>query len=248
MGRAVGRVVIGMDPHKRSATIEVIDEREQVLALGRYGTDTDGYQSMLAAGRQFPDRVWAVEGCAGIGRHIAQRLVADGETVLDVPAKLSARVRVFDTGQGRKTDPVDAHSVAVAGLRSPGLRQVHADDATVALRLMVDRRAELGSARTEVVNRIHRMLLEILPGGAKKFLTRGQASYLLRTAPPPVGTVAQTRHQLARELIDELTVIDAKIRAADKQLAELVTATGSSLADLNGIGPSGAARPLRRHR
>jgi transposase len=242
MGRATGRVVVGMDPHKRSATIEVIDARERVLSQGRYGTDTDGYQTMLAAGRRFPDRVWAVEGCAGVGRHIAQRLVADGETVVDVPAKLSARVRVFDTGQGRKTDPVDAHSVAVAGLRSPGLRQVQIDDATVALRLLVDRRAELGRTRTEVVNRIHRMLLEILPGGAKKFLTRGQASYLLRTAPAPVGIVAQTRHDLARELIDELTVIDAKIRAADKQLRQLVTANGSSLSDLNGIGPSGAAR------
>jgi transposase len=242
MGRAIGRVVIGMDPHKRSATIEVIDARERVLTQGRYGTDTDGYQTMLAVGRRFPDRVWAVEGCAGVGRHIAQRLVADGETVVDVPAKLSARVRVFDTGQGRKTDPVDAHSVAVAGLRSPGLRQVQIDDATVALRLLVDRRAELGRARTEVVNRIHRMLLEILPGGAKKFLTRGQASYLLRTAPAPVGIVAQTRHDLARELIDELTAIDAKIRAVDKQLRQLVTANGSSLSDLNGIGPSGAAR------
>ena len=58
----MGRVVIGMDPHKRSATIEVIDEHEKVLARGRHGTDTDGYQSMLAAGRQFPHRVWAVEG------------------------------------------------------------------------------------------------------------------------------------------------------------------------------------------
>jgi transposase len=231
-----------MDPHKRSATIEVIDARERVLTQGRYGTDTDGYQTMLAAGRRFPDRVWAVEGCAGVGRHIAQRLVADGETVVDVPAKLSARVRVFDTGQGRKTDPVDAHSVAVAGLRSAGLRQVQIDDATVALRLLVDRRAELGRARTEVVNRIHRMLLELIPGGAKKFLTRGQASYLLRAAPEPVGIVAQTRHDLARELIDELTVIDAKVRAADKHLRQLVTATGSSLTELNGIGPSGAAR------
>ncbi|GAA0731125.1 hypothetical protein GCM10010199_47250 [Dactylosporangium roseum] len=238
----MGRVVIGMDPHKRSATIEVIDARERVLTQGRYGTDTDGYQTMLAAGRRFPDRVWAVEGCAGTGRHIAQRLLADGETVLDVPAKLSARVRVFNTGQGRKTDPVDAHSVAVAGLRSPGLRQIQIDDATVAMRLLVDRRAELGRARTEVVNRIHQMLLEILPGGAKKFLTRGQASYLLRTASAPAGIVAQTRYQLARELIDELTVIDAKIRAADKQLCQLVTANGSSLTDLNGIGPSGAAR------
>jgi transposase len=238
----MGRVVIGMDPHKRSATIEVIDEREQVLVKGRYGTDTDGYQAMLAAGRQFPNRVWAVEGSNGIGRHIAQRLVADGETVLDVPAKLSARVRVFDTGQGRKTDPVDAHSVAVAGLRSPNLRAVAADDATVAIRLLIDRRDELGRTRTETVSRIHQLLLEIVPGGAKKFLTRGQASYLLRTAPAPVGIAAHTRHQLARELIDELTVIDAKIRTADKDLHKLVTAAGSSLTDLHGIGPSGAAR------
>jgi len=197
---------------------------------------------MLAAGRQFPDRVWAVEGCAGIGSHIAQRLVTDGETVLDVPAKLSARVRVFDTGHGRKTDPVDAHSVAVAGLRSPNLCTVAVDDATAALRLLVDRRDELGRARTETISRIHQLLLELIPGGAKKFLTRGQASYLLRTAPTPVGIVARTRHQLARELIDELTAIDAKSRAADKQLRQLVAAAGSTLTDLNGIGPSGAAR------
>jgi transposase len=56
--------------------------------------------------------------------------------------------------------------------------------------------------------------------------------------------VAQTRHQLARELIDELTTIDAKIRAADKQLRELVATTGSSLGKLHGIGPSGEARLL----
>jgi transposase len=161
---------------------------------------------------------------------------------VDVPAKLSARVRVFDTGQGRKTDPVDAHSVAVAGLGSTGLRHVQIDDTTVALRLLVDRRDELGRARTEIVNRIHQLLLELIAGGAKNFLTRGQAGYLLRTAPAPVGIAAQTRHQLAGELIDELTVIDAKTRAADKQLRQLVAAAGSSLGELNGIGPSGAAR------
>src|SRR5689334_13866746 len=242
MSRAAGRVVIGMDPHKRSATIEVVDGRERVLAQGRYATDTGGYAQLLAAGRRFPDRVWAVEGCAGIGRHLAQRLVADGETVVDVPAKLSARVRVFDTGQGRKTDPVDAHSVAVAGLRSRTLRQVQIDDATVALRLLVDRRDELGRTRTEIVNRIHQLLLELIPGGAKKFLSHAQASYLLRTAPAPVGIAGQTRHHLAGELVDELTTIDAKIKAADRQLRRLVAGAGSSLTDLNGIGPSTAAR------
>ena len=35
-------VIIGMDPHKRSATIEVVDERAAVLAGGRFGTDKAG--------------------------------------------------------------------------------------------------------------------------------------------------------------------------------------------------------------
>ena len=96
-GLAKGRwpvtVIIGVDPHQRSATIEVLDEPETVLAVGRFDTDKDGYAQMLAAGRTHPDRVWAVEGCNGIGRHVAHRLVHDGETVVDVPAKLSERVR-----------------------------------------------------------------------------------------------------------------------------------------------------------
>ena len=57
------RVVIGVDPHKRSATIEVLDERERVLATGRFGTDTAGYKQLLAAGRQWSEglqRVWAM--------------------------------------------------------------------------------------------------------------------------------------------------------------------------------------------
>jgi transposase len=180
----VDQVIIGMDPHKRSATIEIIDDRETVLAGGRFGTDREGYKAMLALGRRYPERIWAVEGCNGIGRHIAQRLVPDGETVVDVPAKLSARARVFATGQGRKTDPVDAHSVAVAALRAKGLRQVAVDDVTVALRLLVDRRDGLGHARTDLLNRIHKLLLELLPGGAKKFLSADQARTMLNTIRP----------------------------------------------------------------
>ena len=75
-------MIIGMDPHKRSATIEVVDQRAQVCEVGRYGTDRLGYADMLAAGRKYPDRVWAIEGCNGIGKHIAHRLVHDGETVV----------------------------------------------------------------------------------------------------------------------------------------------------------------------
>jgi transposase len=238
---SMAHVIIGMDPHKRSATIEVINDREKVLAQGRFGTETDGYQTMLALGRQYPDRLWAVEGCNGIGRHIAQRLVADGETVVDVPAKLSARARVFATGQGRKTDPVDAHSVAVVALRTEGLRQVAVDDAAVALRLLVDRRDHLGRTRTETVSRLHHLLLELVPGGAKKFLSALQARALLNTVRPR-DIVGRTRRQLASELITELASIDKKIKSANAQLTDLVEATGSNLLGQTGIGPSGAAR------
>jgi transposase len=78
--------------------------------------------------------------------------------VVDVPAKLSARARVFATGQGRKTDPVDARSVAVVALRTSGLRQVQVDDTTVALRLLVDRRDQLGRSRTVIVSRLQHLL------------------------------------------------------------------------------------------
>jgi transposase len=239
----MGRVVIGMDPHKRSATIEVLDEREKVLSTGRFGTDREGYRNMLAAGRRWPQRVWAVEGCQGVGRHLAQRLVADNEPVLDVPAKLSARARVFSTGQGRKTDATDAHSIAVVALRTPGLRVVKVDDATVALRLLVDRRDELGGARTLTVNRLHRLLGDLIPGGAKRFLSATQAKVLLGTVRPR-DVVGKTRRKLAAELIVELDGIDRKIKVASKELRELIAATDSTLLEVNGIGPSGAARLL----
>jgi len=96
----MSQVIIGMEPHKLSATIEVIDTGERVLGGGRFLADRDGYRAMRAAGRAWPRRVGAVEGANGIGKPLAQRLVADGETVLDVPSKLSARVRVFSTGAG----------------------------------------------------------------------------------------------------------------------------------------------------
>ncbi len=227
----MAQVIVGVDPHKRSATIEIINDREQAVGQGRFGTDRDGYQAMLAAGRKHKDRVWAVEGCSGIGRHVAQRLVADGETVLDVPAKLSARARVFATGQGRKTDPVDARSVAVVALRTTGLRQVVVDDTTVALRLLVDRRDQLGRTRTEVVSRLHQLLLELVPARAKKFLSATQARALLNTVRPRV-VVGKTRRWLACELIHELVVIDRKIKVANAELIELVATTGSRLQDV----------------
>jgi hypothetical protein len=77
-----------------------------------------------------------VEGANGIGRPLTQRLLASGERVLDVPAKLAARARVSGTGQGRKTDATDAHAIVMVALRDKGLREVSADPELMVLRML----------------------------------------------------------------------------------------------------------------
>ena len=76
-----------------------------------------------------------MEGANGVGRPVAQRLLAGGERVLDVPAKLAARARVFDTGQGRKTDATDAHAVVIVALRDQGLGELSVDGSATARHL-----------------------------------------------------------------------------------------------------------------
>ena len=152
---------MGVDPHKLSATIEVVDAHETVLATGRFGTDKAGYATMRRAVSRWSERVWAVEGSNGAGRPLAQRLLAAGEHVVDVPAKLSARARLLDTGHNRKTDVHDAHAVAVVAVRTNALRVLTYDADLEALRMLADRREELTRARVQTVNRLHRLLSEL---------------------------------------------------------------------------------------
>src|SRR6266498_2038572 len=243
-GRPVmGRMIIGTDPHKRSARFEVRDEREILLATGRFGMDRAGYRQLLSYVRQWPARMWAVEGAHGTGRPLAARLLADGEMVVDVPAKLAARVRVFDVGHGRKTDATDAHSIAMAALRTKGLRQLGNDEDLAVLRLLADRRDELSRARAQTLNRLHRLLTELIPGGAPRHLSALQAKALL-AGQRPRDAAGRTRRALAAELIGEIEVLDGKLKQLNRRLRQDMVATGSRLLDLFGVGPAGAARIL----
>jgi transposase len=237
------RVVVGMDPHKRSVTIEVMDAEEKVLGGGRFGTDVAGFRSMLDYVKRWSERVWAIEGCSGIGRHVALRLLTDGQEVVDVPPKLSARVRVFSTGQGRKTDATDAHSVALVGTRMAGLRPVVDDQQLTVLRVLVDRRRSLGDDHTRMISQLHQLLLELIPGGAKRDLSAAQAKALLAKVRPR-DAAGKARRRVAAELIGDLERVYQRRKVADKELKQLVAATGTTLMDLHGIGPSGAARLL----
>jgi transposase len=56
------QVIIGVDPHKLSATIEVVDQHEKVLGSGRFTTDRAGYAAMRKHAGTWPSRVWATGG------------------------------------------------------------------------------------------------------------------------------------------------------------------------------------------
>jgi len=239
----MAKVFIGVDPHKISATIEVVDENERVLATGRFGTDKAGYAAMRKHVSAWPDRVWAVEGSNGAGRPLAQRLLADGEHVVDVPAKLSARARLFDTGHNRKTDAHDAHAVAAVAVRTTGLRVLAYDVELEALRMLADRREELTRQRIQTVNRLQRLLSELTPGKAKKDITTGQAKQILAGVRPR-DLAGKTRRRLAAEQLAEVVAVEKKMKALTAELKAMVIASGSRLMDLPGVGPVVAARIL----
>src|SRR4029453_2561317 len=103
-----------------------------------------------------------------------------------------------------------------------------------------DRRRSLGEDHTRMTCQLHQLLLELIPGGAKKDLSAAQAKVLLAKVRPRDGA-GKARRRVAAELIGDLERNYARKKAADKELTALLKATGTTLMDLNGVGPSGAA-------
>ena len=94
-----------------------------------------------------------------------------------------------------------------------------------------------------MVCQLHQLLLEMIPGGAKKDLSAAQARKILASVRPRDG-LGKTRKRVAMELVIDLERIYQRKKAANKELVELIKTTGTALLGLHGIGPTGAARLL----
>jgi transposase len=234
-------VMIGVDPHKLSNTMVVIDRDEKVLSRHRFANDRAGYRALKAAVRIYPDRTWAVEGAQGVGVSLAQRLVVEGEPVLNVPAKLAARVRALGGGSGRKTDNADAYAVAVAGLRAKDLKVVTPDDATTVLRLLTDRHQELVEQRIACLNRLHDLLSQLIPGGAKPGLTAAAAKTMLASVRPR-DQVGKARKLVAAEYLTELVSLNARLKELKERITEVLAESPTNLVEVRGIGDLLAAK------
>jgi transposase len=199
---------------------------------------------LLAWAAPWPARRWAVEGATGLGHTVAQQLVGTGELVVDVPAKLAARARLLGAGSARKTDRTDAASVAAVALhhrrsatRSPSrtTRWRCGCSATAA--------TTWSPGRTRTLSRLQVLLCDLQPGGAERNLTAQRAAALLGRL-RPVARVDRERKRIARELLADVRRLDQRITAATKAIGEAVTASGTTLTEVFGLGPVLAAKIL----
>jgi transposase len=236
-------ITIGIDPHKRSLTAAALDPTSRVLSLLRVPVTGHTGAQLTAWAAAWPQRRWAVEGAAGLGRQIAQVLVAAGETVVDVPAKLAARARLLSTGNTRKTDPIDAASVAAAAIHNQQLRQVTPEGPSVLFRLLSDRRDDLVAERTRALSRLHVLLAALHPGGAGRQLTATRAAALLREIRPLTPADIERKH-LARDLLDDVRRLDRQVRTATKRIRTMVAAHPTRLTQVFGVGHVLAAKIL----
>ena len=238
--KGIVMTMIGIDPHKATHTAVAVDDDEYVV--GEFTLRASKVQAERLTGwaEGLGKREWAVESANGLGYLISQQLVACGETVFDVPPVLASRVRLLGSGKSQKNDPNDARSIAIAALRSDRLAIVQPDDHVTVLRLLAKRHRDMARLRNKHCSRLHALLLELVAGGIGVKISVANASGLLDSI--TVDDEA-TRHRvlIGREVVDDIARLDQSLKASKKRIGVAVTASTTSLTDIVGIGPVGAA-------
>ncbi|MDQ3498872.1 MAG: transposase [Actinomycetota bacterium] len=240
------KVLIGVDPHKASVAVAVIDEAVgELLERASFPQNRAGLRSLERWASRFPQRRWAVENAGGLGRHLAGRLAAAGESVVDVPPKLSARVRVLSSfaGNARKNDGLDALATALAASRNERLAAIDPEVGSEVLRLLSERREDLVTERTRALNRLHGFLRDLIPGGVAGTLSAHRAARILRGIRPK-GASGRLLRRLASEVLRDIRTLDRKIADLNERIEAEVEASGTTLTEIFGIGPILAAKIL----
>jgi transposase len=234
-------VTAGCDCHLDSFTMVTVDGVGQPLEAARLVNDVAGWEGAVAVCRRWEVSVVGIEGASGYGRSLAQTLDRAGVGVLEVPTRLTARLRRID-GAG-KTDPGDATAIARAVLR--GLGSVLRDDPDLeTVRVVSHRREELVRTQTQEINRLRALLAEVDPGrvqamGRLRSLTQLQALAKVRYGGDRHRqTVAVLIRRIAADARDRL----CQIRGLEKTLAVLLPPLGWTLiSQTQGMGVVTAA-------
>ncbi|WP_435849524.1 IS110 family transposase [Streptomyces olivaceus] len=160
-----------------------------------------------------------------------------------VPSTLSALARPPATGGDRKNDAKDARHVAQVALFRHDLRPVVPEDQNTIMRLLTERRDDRVHERTRVLNRLHAVLCDLLPGGAPTGLSADKAAALTKGVRPVTAT-DNCRRDIARDLPADLRRLDRQVKDDEARMREAVAATRTTLTTQAGLGTVLAAKVL----
>lgn len=236
-------VTIGIDAHKRSLAVALVDELGRELAHAQFGNDPDGHRALhvwverLAPG----ERRFGIEGTGWLARGVACLLLERGERVVDVRGTLTERQRKRMRGQG-KSDPRDAVAIARVTAREEGkLAPVRVDSPSRDLKLLCAYRSQLVGERNRAANRLHVDLVSLRPGYQRQ-LPSLDSGVRLDKAERLLAGDESVQASLARRRIETLRRLDGEIRQLERDIAQSVRASGSGLPALVGLGYLSAAR------
>lgn len=236
----------GIDTHKDTLAVAVVDHGGRQVAAGQLPNTEPGFLELVELLEAHGVSRVGIEGSGNFGRAIAVHLAIDWTpewdvSIVEVPTLMTSRERRAQVGRG-KTDPVDALAIARIAAREPGLPPVRLTVGPAAdLRALLDYRDDLIAERTALVNRVHAELSGLHPGYQKQIrslATRGRVRQALALLDGEVSI----RADLCRRRLERVLDIDEEAAAVKRQIATLVTESGTSLTQMHGVGPLVAAR------
>jgi transposase len=246
--------VAGIDAHKHTFTVAVLDGRGGRCGIGSFPTAPDGLAEVLALLDSFGFAIGriGVEGSAGLGRHITQALVAAGYDVREVQANRTAERR--RRRRRHKSDREDAEAIARETLADAGLppagKQRRPDPCWDELVAVRSRRKSLINQRVRLLNEAEAVLVRlpltiraVLPATSR---VRPRLRALDRGAASSIQVTAADRVNLAWlvEAAADIARLDARVTELDKQIPALLGRLGCTLTDEYGIAAVGAMELL----
>lgn len=242
-------VTVGIDPHTRTHSAAAIDDRGRVLGVLTVGVSPGELDRLVHWIENLgPERIVAVEGARGFGLPLCRRLLAQGETVIDVPSALTASERRSSRRPG-KDDAIDAVAVARVALREPGLPKVAPEVLASDLKLLVDARDQLVCEATRVRNRLHALLLVLAPGYRERVrdLTSAGSLVVARRLALRAREDDPVRSRLACSAIARLRLLAQEIDTLEREITSALDAVAPAhLLSICGVGTLVAAKILGR--
>jgi transposase len=235
-------VSVGVDSHKSTFSVGVVDEMGRELGVRVFSNKPTGFAAARRWITSFGRCRIGIEGAGRYGRPLAQFLRHAGDSVYEVPATLTFRERNRQRNRG-KSDPVDALAIARVVVRGEGLAEIGHDDVCADLKGLSDYRDQLIHTRTELGNQTHQDLVVVAPGYEDR-IPNLVSKKSLAAAITLVRGDHSVRAGLVRRRIAQIRRLDSEIATVTADIGTKLEESGSTLTMIPGIGPLVAARIL----